>query len=248
MNELQVFTNEKFGKVRTVTIENEPWFIAKDVCECLEIANTTDTIRRLDGDEKARLNLGLPGGDTNVVNEYGLYNLVLGSRKPEAKAFKRWITHEVIPSIRKTGEYKTKPLSVEEISLLQSQALVEHKRELARLKMHQEEQDKKMEVLNSRMDTFNGVGTDGDKQQKLGQMIRLYAVKKGLQFQEAWKHFRQAYNIAFHTNITLLKNNYMTKKEIKSLTVPAYLVAAGYIDDALMVADKLLNNVQKAGA
>ena len=139
-------------------------------------------------------------------------------------------------------------MSVEEISLLQSQALVEHKRELARLKMHQEEQDKKLDILNSRMDTFNGAGTDGDKQQKLGQMIRLYAVKKGLQFQEAWKMFRQAYNVAFHTNITLMKNNYMAKNEIKKLTIPAYLVAAGCIDDALLVADKLLNNTQKAGA
>lgn len=105
MNDLQVFNNAEFGTIRTIEIDNEPWFVASDVCNSLEITNTTDALKRLDDDEKSRFNLGLSGGETNCVNEYGLYNLVLGSRKPEAKEFKRWITHEVIPSIRKTGGY-----------------------------------------------------------------------------------------------------------------------------------------------
>lgn len=105
MYSLKTFEHETFGKVREVTINDEPWFVAKDVCECLELSNPTVVVSRLDDDEKAKLNLGLAGGDTNVVNEYGLYNLVLSSRKAEAKAFKRWITHSVIPSIRKTGSY-----------------------------------------------------------------------------------------------------------------------------------------------
>lgn len=116
MNELKIFQNPKFGTIRTTTINGEPWFVAADVCEALEIQNPTDAIKKLDEDEKARLNLGLRGGDTNVVNEPGLYALVLGSRKPEAKAFKRWITHEVIPTIRKHGAYMT-PEKVEEILL-----------------------------------------------------------------------------------------------------------------------------------
>ena len=106
MNELQVFKNEEFGEVRSLTLNDEPWFVASDVCKSLDIKNATDTLKRLDEDEKSRFNLGLPGGATNCVNEYGLYNLVLASRKPEAKKFKRWITHEVIPSIRKTGGYQ----------------------------------------------------------------------------------------------------------------------------------------------
>lgn len=95
------------GNIRTVLKGNEPWFVAKDVCECLEIKNVTDTMKRLDADEVTRFNLGGLSGETNIVNEYGLYSLVLGSRKPEAKQFKRWITHEVIPSIRKHGAYMT---------------------------------------------------------------------------------------------------------------------------------------------
>lgn len=104
-NVIKVFESNEFGAVRTAIINGEPWFVAADVCKALDIQNPTDAIKKLDDDEKARLNLGLRGGDTNVVNEPGLYSLVLGSRKPEAKAFKRWITHEVIPAIRKTGGY-----------------------------------------------------------------------------------------------------------------------------------------------
>lgn len=107
MNDLQVFENPDFGQVRTITKDGEPWFVAADVCRALEHSNVTVALDRLDDDEKAKFNLGLRGGDTGCVNEPGLYSLVLGSRKQEAKNFKRWITHEVIPSIRKHGAYAT---------------------------------------------------------------------------------------------------------------------------------------------
>lgn len=92
---------------RSKTLEGEPWFVAADVCRALELGNSSDVIKRLDEDERTLVSIegasnGLP---VNAVNEPGLYALILGSRKPEAKAFKRWITHEVIPSIRKTGGY-----------------------------------------------------------------------------------------------------------------------------------------------
>ena len=106
-NALQTFTNEEINaNVRVIIIEGETWFIAADVCKSLEHSNPTMAVDRLDDDEKAKFNLGLKGGDTNCVNEAGLYNLILGSRKPEAKQFKRWITHDVLPSIRKTGKYQ----------------------------------------------------------------------------------------------------------------------------------------------
>lgn len=105
MKELQIFNSEEFGEIRTVSINDEPWFVASDICKALELSNATVSVQRLDEDEKSKFNLGLSGGDTNCVNEYGLYSLVLASRKPEAKKFKRWITHEVIPSIRKHGGY-----------------------------------------------------------------------------------------------------------------------------------------------
>lgn len=113
MNSLKVFENKEFGKVRTIMTDSEPLFIAADVCKALDIKNFTQAVSRLDTDERAMLNIGRQGR-TNVVNEYGLYNLVLASRKPEAKAFKRWITHEVIPAIRKHGGYLT-PDKTEEL-------------------------------------------------------------------------------------------------------------------------------------
>ena len=105
-NNLMIFENEAFGKVRTLNLNGEPWFVAADVCSVLDLSNPTIAVSRLDEDERAKFNLGRQG-DATIVNEPGLYTLVLGSRKPEAKAFKRWITHEVLPNIRKHGVYIT---------------------------------------------------------------------------------------------------------------------------------------------
>lgn len=107
MNELEVFTRDNWT-VRTVAVDGEPWFVARDVCAALGIQNSADTLAKvLDDDEKGVASVYTPGGDQRMatVNEPGLYSLILRSRKPEAKQFKRWITHEVLPSIRKTGSY-----------------------------------------------------------------------------------------------------------------------------------------------
>lgn len=105
MNELKIFQNSEFGEIRTITKNNEPWFVAIDVCNALDLKNPTVSVGRLDEDEVTKFNLGGLSGESNIVSEYGLYNLILASRKKEAKKFKRWITHEVIPTIRKHGAY-----------------------------------------------------------------------------------------------------------------------------------------------
>lgn len=106
---LQVFNNSEFGEVRAVLIDGEPWFVAVDVCKALDVGNSRQALTRLDDDEKGVISTDTLGGkqEMSIINEPGLYSLVLGSRKPQAKAFKRWITHEVIPSIRKHGAYIT---------------------------------------------------------------------------------------------------------------------------------------------
>lgn len=106
----QVFSYEG-RQVRTVFFNDQPYFVAADVCEILEISNPSDAIKRLDADECTLVSIegasnGLP---VNAVNEPGLYSLILGSRKPEARAFKRWVTHEILPAIRKTGSYSLVP-------------------------------------------------------------------------------------------------------------------------------------------
>ena len=107
MNQLQVFNHEQFGQVRTVILNGEIWFVAADVCRALELSDTHKAVDRLDDDEKGTNSIPTLGGpqDMLTVNEPGLYALILGSRKPEARAFKRWITHEVLPQIRRTGAY-----------------------------------------------------------------------------------------------------------------------------------------------
>ena len=103
-NEIQQF-DFKGASLRTLTDKaGEPWFVAKDVCDILGHSNVSMALDRLDDDERSKFNLGRQG-ETNIVNEAGLYVLVLSSRKPEAHEFKRWVTHEVLPSIRKHGGY-----------------------------------------------------------------------------------------------------------------------------------------------
>lgn len=117
MNEIQVFAHERFGDLRMVMLNGEPWFVAADVCKSLELGNPTKALLRLDDDEKALISIqGISRGNdrTNIVNEPGLYVLVLSSRKKEAKDFKRWVTHEVVPAIRKHGAYLT-PEKIQEI-------------------------------------------------------------------------------------------------------------------------------------
>ena len=103
MNEMQVFKYED-NEVRTVERNGEVWWVLADVCRVLDIKNPTDVRKRLDEDERARFNLGRQG-EANIISESGLYKVILRSDKPEAKKFKRWVTHEVLPSIRQTGAY-----------------------------------------------------------------------------------------------------------------------------------------------
>ena len=108
MNEITVFNNDEFGSIRTVTIENEPWFVGKDVAEVLGYTNPSKALAdHVDTEDKLNnetlLSLGQRGGW--LINESGLYSLILSSKLPKAKKFKRWVTSEVLPAIRKTGSY-----------------------------------------------------------------------------------------------------------------------------------------------
>ena len=139
MNEIAVFENAQFGEIRTVTVDGEPWFVAADVCRALELGDTHKAVGRLDDDEKGRNSIPTLGGNQEMamVNESGLLNLVLGSRKSEARQFRRWITHEVIPAIRKTGMYSVKPMSPAELMLAQAKLIVEQEQQIRTLKEEQ---------------------------------------------------------------------------------------------------------------
>jgi prophage antirepressor-like protein len=122
MNELQLFNFEE-KEIKTIQINNEIYFVGKDICNILELADVSKAISRLDEDEKLIRTLFLSGQNREVlfINESGLYSLVLTSRKPEAKRFKKWVTSEVIPSIRKTGGYNSNDTKIDRLIELMMQ-------------------------------------------------------------------------------------------------------------------------------
>ena len=165
MNELQVINDEKFqifskenlGSVRTVLVNNEAWFCIKDICDILELTNPTAVAQRLDEDERAKFSLGRQG-ETNFTNESGLYALIVRSDKKEAKPFRKWITSEVIPAIRKTGSY-SKPMTIEDMIIIQANEMksVKHRIEIVEnkvdneIRIDQSEQRKLQKAINIRV-------------------------------------------------------------------------------------------------
>ena len=113
MNDLQIFSNSEFGSIRTITIDGNPWFVGKDITEALGYSNSKDALKQHVDPEDKRLiqrsqnaTLEIPNRGLNVINESGLYSLILSSKLPSAKKFKRWVTSEVLPAIRQTGYYE----------------------------------------------------------------------------------------------------------------------------------------------
>lgn len=152
MNQLQIF-NFSNHDVRVITKDGQPWWIAKDVCEVLDLTNPTVAIQRLDHDEVTKFNLGGLTGETNIVNEPGLYSLILGSRKPEAKQFKRWITHEVLPTIRKHGMYATDELLNNPDFLIAAGQKIKEEQEARRRLEEKIEQDKPLVLFAESIQT-----------------------------------------------------------------------------------------------
>ena len=152
MNELQVFKNQEFGSVRTLVINSEPWFVGKDVALALGFKTPRDAIRtHVFEEDKGVDSIVTPGGkqQMTIINESGLYALVFGSRLPTAMKFKRWVTSEVLPALRKTGQYQVKELSGQE---LMAKALIEAQNVLAA-------KDKQIEQMKPKVVFADAVAT-----------------------------------------------------------------------------------------
>lgn len=138
MNQLEIFKNREFGEIRTVTIDGEPWFIGKDVAEALgygkgkSLNNAVAT--HVDEEDKGVTEMMTPGGKQNliIINESGLYSLILSSKLPNAKKFKHWVTSEILPQIRKTGSYQ-KRLAPEEMMRIQLGMVDDHENRIEHL-------------------------------------------------------------------------------------------------------------------
>lgn len=151
MANLQIF-NFHESEIRTIENNNEPWFCLKDVCNILAIKNTTDVVKRLDEDERTRFNLGRQG-EANFINESGLYSVVLRSDKPQAKEFRKWVTSEVLPTIRKHGAY------MNEQTLEQALTNPDFLIKLATELKAEQQKRKELELKNSQLAVENKIMT-----------------------------------------------------------------------------------------
>ena len=162
MNEIQIF-NFQNCEVRVVNVNNEPWFVAKDVAEILGYRDAFNMVRRLDEDEKGTHFLSTPGGDQEItiINESGFYNAALGSTKPEAKALKKWVTSEVLPAIRRNGGYIA-TAGTETPEELYARAMTSLKAALDRQKAITAEQAEQLELQAPDVEyTRNVLASDG---------------------------------------------------------------------------------------
>lgn len=162
MNNLKIFNSEEFGNIRTVTIDNEIWFVGKDVAEILSYTNTRDALAKRVDEEDKRDGVAIcdPIGREQkpvLINESGLYSLILSSKMPNARKFKRWVTSEVLPALRKTGHYEMENYSPE------MQAILMH--------------DKKLVKMDERVTTLENTMTlDYSQQQALGEAVNYVVI------------------------------------------------------------------------
>lgn len=166
MNNIQIFKNNEFGEVRTLIIENEPWFVGKDIAEILEYRNgSRDINRHVDEEDKRKMMLfdGKQNKETTIINESGLYSLILSSKMPSAKKFKRWVTSELLPSVRKSGSCK--PLSPQEMMRIQLGMIDDHEDRIKSLESNMvidygQQQTLRQHVNKAVLNALGGKGTE----------------------------------------------------------------------------------------
>lgn len=203
VNGLEVFYSEEFGTLRTIENDGKIMFIASDVAKMLGYVRPADAITaHCKGSVKHRLPTNGGKQDVKIIPEGDVYRLIAHSKLPQAEKFESWVFDDVLPTIRKTGSYQ-KPMSQLEILQGSIQKLVEQEREIARIKLTQQEQAENLQAVSKRIDTLNGVCIDGTKRQQLVAMVNGYANKAGFTYARGWSDFKEAYNKAFHTNIGL---------------------------------------------
>ena len=248
---IRTFTNGNLGNIRILIDNDEIWFIAVDICKCLEIGNSSQAISKLDTDEKKSLyvkNSGAGNPNKVFVNEAGLYNLILSSRKPEAKEFKRWITHEVIPSIRKHGTYMT-PETIEKV-LYNPEFIINL---ASKLKAEQEKNEvltKENKALLTENDVLSGEIQTYDSRKILNALIRALTFRNyNGDYSYAWNSFYKQlkYKYGYDLKIRKGKSKDNTQPLITYLrddeVGKAASLAAAMCKEAGLDIDMIINSV-----
>jgi len=181
------------------------------------------------------------GDAPEFIPENIFYRLAMKAKNETAEAFQIKVADEILPSIRKTGQYTAKPLSQLEILAQATQALVEQDKQLKAIASVQAAVSQEVTTIKHRLDSLDTINIEGTLKQRLNAMVRKYSHSNGVLFNVAWRDFINSYNMAYTTNLRALINNYKAKHGLKELTVPQYLSLSGRLEDAVRVADKLLN-------
>lgn len=256
---IQTFANEEFGSIRTIMIDNEPWFIGKEIATILGYANTKDALVRLVDAHDKTVALrsqfptleNIPNRGLTIINESGLYSLILSSKLPSARKFQRWVTSEVLPTIRKTGAYMTPE------TLKESLRDPEYLRGVLSLLDEQYEKNKKLStdlaVANERnksLTTANKALTgeicEWDWRACINSLVRAYgSYRLGGNFVMAWNTYYKHFNNKLGTNI---RNRKPCGKRIldrveQNEWKDAVRIAAGLCEQADIDIGNVLNNI-----
>ena len=200
MNELQVFKYSD-KQVRTLLKDDQPWWVLKDVCDILGLTNPSVVADRLDDDERSKFDLGRQG-EATIINESGLYNVILRSDKPEAKPFRKWVTAEVLPTIRKTGGYVGNdemfistylPFADDTTKTLFKTTLQTVRQQNELILKQQKEIQHKEDVIIGLVDNVELA----EKRQILNRVVRY----KNANFQERWAELYRQFNMKYHIDI-----------------------------------------------
>lgn len=237
MNQIQVFRNSAFGELGILTEGEKVFFPATESAKMLGYSDPYDAIKRhTKGSVKRRVLTEGGEQEANFIPEGDLYRLIVRSQLPAAEQFEKWVFDEVLPSIRQTGNYSIKPITPTEALLQAVQILDNQAKQIAAL-------EDKVTTVNHRIDSLDTINITGTPQQRLNAMVRKYSYDKGILYPRGWEDFKVAFNYAYRTNLETRRLNYMAQHNLKRLSIPQYLTNSGLIEDALRVADKMLNKV-----
>lgn len=246
INPFQLFNNPEFGDLRCIEKDGEPWFVGKDVATALGYSKPTDAVRkRVFEEDRGVSKMETPSGtqQMTIINESGLYSLILGSKLEKAKAFKHWVTSEVLPALRKTGSYtisqgqngQSKPMSREYLlatAFLESQKVIEENtREIARLSV-------KCNNLNDQVsqdqEVIDAMTKDITPAEKRAVLNRLMTYKHGAVAGSRWSILHREFEEKYHFNLDIRMRNYNKNPDNKKCKSKV-----DYVDRVLGMLDEL---------
>lgn len=215
MNELQIFNNEEFGNIRSLVIDNEPWFVGKDVAEALGYKNVRDSLaRHIDSDDKRD---GVVIHDSMgreqkpiIINESGLYSLILSSKLESAKKFKHWVTSEVLPTLRKTGSYAKVPTDPRELLMLTIKAHEQTAQRVDVLEEKVSDLEKSTTIDSSQQYTLERIAKTTVISALGGIDSRAYQLMSRKLFSSIWRDYKKYFKLGSYRDT--LKTDYENAK------------------------------------